>query len=75
MKSPTTAWKPLPIPCRVSYPLKPSQGHFLFSRGSNAATNLPAAGDPSLMILRERFARGELTTEEFEQARRTLEDR
>lgn len=46
-----------------------------FSRGSNAATHLPAAGDPSLMILRERFARGELTTEEFEQARRTLEDR
>lgn len=30
-------------------------------------------GDHSLTILRERLARGELTTEEYEQARETLE--
>ncbi len=45
------------------------------SRDSSVASQPPGAGDPSLRILRERFARGELTPEEFEQARRTLEDR
>lgn len=47
----------------------------VLGRGRNVVTHPPGASDPSLMILRERFARGELTTEEFEQARRTLEDR
>jgi putative membrane protein len=35
----------------------------------------PAAplGDPAMTILRERFARGEISSEEFDRARQTLE--
>jgi len=45
------------------------------SRGSRSQTTgePPSRGDRSMSILRERFARGEITAEEFEQARRTLE--
>jgi putative membrane protein len=32
------------------------------------------AGDPAMTILRERFARGEITAEEFERASRTLNE-
>lgn len=37
--------------------------------------NTPAgpASDPAVPILRERFARGEITAEEFDRARQTLE--
>ncbi len=46
--------------------------------GSRGGRRQPAdetnrATDQSMSILRERFARGEITAEEFEQARRTLE--
>lgn len=45
------------------------------SRGSRSQmpSESPSRGDRSMSILRERFARGEITAEEFEQARRTLE--
>lgn len=35
----------------------------------------PNGRDQSMSILRERFARGEITAEEFEQTRRTLEQK
>ena len=35
-------------------------------------TSGPSGGDSALAILRERFARGELTQDEYEQARKTL---
>jgi putative membrane protein len=35
----------------------------------------PSDGDPALAILRERYARGEMTTDEFNHARMTLESR
>ena len=44
------------------------------SRGGHAPS-APAGpvGDPALTILRERFARGEITAEEYERAREMLE--
>jgi putative membrane protein len=46
-----------------------------FSRGGRPAPPPPPPGpaiDPALQILRERFARGEISAEEFEQRRKTL---
>lgn len=43
------------------------------SSTGSATTNGPA-GDLALTILRERLARGEVTAEEFERARQTLEE-
>lgn len=44
-------------------------------RVSSTGGTLGTAGASALDILRERFARGELTAEEFEQAKRTLGQR
>ena len=42
--------------------------------GQNLATSDGLDSDRGLTILRERYARGEVTTEEFEQARETLDE-
>lgn len=42
--------------------------------GQTPATSEGARGDHAQTILRERFSRGEITTEEFEQTRKTLRD-
>lgn len=42
--------------------------------GTGSATTNGPTGDVALTILRERLARGEVTTEEFERARKTLEE-
>jgi putative membrane protein len=41
--------------------------------GNGPASPAGRPGDPALMILRERFARGEISAEEFDRARQTLE--
>ena len=40
---------------------------------SGPTTPAGSASDPAMTILRERFARGELSPEEFDRARQTLE--
>jgi putative membrane protein len=45
-------------------------------RSSRATTpESPARGDQAMTVLRERFARGEITAEEYEKARQILEGR
>jgi len=39
---------------------------------SSQAASSPAGEDAALALLRERFARGEIDTDEYEQRRRTL---
>ena len=42
-------------------------------RAGPAGTDAPSSQNPALSILRERFARGEIDTEEFELRRRALD--
>jgi putative membrane protein len=42
--------------------------------GMTPTTSEGRSGDHALAILRERFVRGELTSEEYEQARKTLDE-
>ena len=41
--------------------------------GNRSTAPVSPTGDPALTILRERFARGEISIEEFDRARQTLE--
>jgi uncharacterized membrane protein len=48
---------------------------WLLSRSPSTAQSLPPASDPALVVLRERFARGEIDEDEHHQRKRILEQR
>jgi putative membrane protein len=46
----------------------------LFARGQQPQVSQGPREDRAQSILRERYARGEISTEEFDQAKKTLDD-